>query len=171
MLKILKNSHELEINAYIPVGVRVLFIVFALLPLMAPYDLILRTDWQHYLNVFFFTAVFISTGALIISCFFVWAAIAGVDMVLKFDFQKNEVQFSSGTPLLRWNTQTYPIADILSVGINENDWNDGAPSYTVVVEMRHRQPIRLNSTFSRREADNVAHEITSVLVKIHKARL
>lgn len=44
-------------------GARVLLASLGFVPLLAPYELLIRVDWEHYANPFFFLATFISTGA------------------------------------------------------------------------------------------------------------
>ena len=67
MISVIEGRDAIEIQSNMMVGQRILFLVLALFPLLAPYQLIIRPDWQSYFNLFFLFVLVISLGAVIVS--------------------------------------------------------------------------------------------------------
>ena len=78
MLKVIETKEEIEIQSLMLIRQGALFLLLALVPLLAPYELIVRPHWQHYVNVIFLFAAAISAGAIAVSALLAWAALAGL---------------------------------------------------------------------------------------------
>ncbi|RPI07310.1 MAG: hypothetical protein EHM71_10925, partial [Zetaproteobacteria bacterium] len=85
----------LEIRSRMRVGMRILLAAFGLLPLLAPYELLIKIDWEHFVNPFFFLAAFISAGATALSAFLFFAAVAGLSSKIVFDRRAATFSYSS----------------------------------------------------------------------------
>ena len=62
--ELLERAERLEIRSPMRVGMRVLLAALGLFPLLAPYELLIRIDWEHFMNPLFFLAAFISAVQL-----------------------------------------------------------------------------------------------------------
>jgi len=98
-------------------GTRVLFAVLALFPLLAPYELIVKVEWESYLHPFFLLAAFISVGATALSAFLVFAAVAGLSSQMVFDARAATFTYSAQAPIVRPTSQVYPMADVVGVEV------------------------------------------------------
>jgi len=110
-------------------GMRVLLAFVALFPLIAPYELLVRIDWEHYLNPPFFFAAFVSAGAIAVSAFFVFAAIAGLSSEIILDKMGATLTYSYEAPAVRRTRRVYPLAGLTRVETVKRDWSDGSPTY------------------------------------------
>lgn len=163
MLMVIEGKEVLEIQSCLPTGRRVLFLLLALFPLLAPYELIFRPGWQSYVNVIFLFAALISMGALAVSAFLVWAAIAGVNSRLKFDRANGTLTYSVGAPVIRWRSHRVSIEDIADLRVEEHEWTEGAPSYAFMVGMTDGRKFESGSSWSREEIEDVVQRVSAFI--------
>lgn len=165
MIKVIESEDVIEVQSNLPIGQRVLFVLLALVPLLAPYELIIRPKWQSYLNLFFLFVAVISFGALVVSAFFVWAAIAGLDSKLRFDKAAGMLTYSVSAPILRWRTERYPVESLATMQVEIHDWSDGSPSYSLVAVMADGRSLKSGSSWSREEIEAIVQRVTSFLAR------
>jgi hypothetical protein len=137
------------------VGMRVLLVVLAVFPLIAPYELLVRIDWQSYLHPFFLLAAFISAGAVALSAFFIFAAIAGLSSEIVFDRPSSTLTHSFEAPVVRRTRRVYPLTAISNVETAERDWSDSAPSYHLRVILDDDTVIESGSSWSRDDIEAI----------------
>ncbi len=147
-------------------GMRILLAALALFPLLAPYELLVQLKWDSYFHPFFFLAAFVSAGAVALSMFLLFAAVAGLSTSMVFVGSRATFTYSQKAPITKWTTHTYPLRDISSVEVGVRDWSDGAPTYHLRVIMRDGTGLECGSSWSRDEIesirDSVAEFITAV---------
>jgi hypothetical protein len=163
MIKVIENADFIEVQSQIPGGQRVLFLLLSLFPLIAPYELIIRPDWQHYFNVFFLFAAFIAAGAMVVSAFFVWFAVAGLDSQLRFDRVRGSLVYSFGAPVVKWRTSKCPLDTFTELQVEKTDWSEGQPSYSLVALMADGRTFKVGSSNSREEIETIILRITTFL--------
>jgi hypothetical protein len=163
MLTVVESPDLLEIQSTFPVGKRVLFLLLSLFPLIAPYQLILKVNWLNYFNVFFIFAFVISLGAIAVSAFFVWAAIAGMESRLRFDLRQGKFLFTTGAPITIWQTNQGQIKDISKIQVEKHDWSDGAPSYSILTITNDGQQFKIGSSWSLGEINDIANRVSAFL--------
>jgi hypothetical protein len=163
MIRVIESKDVLEIKSLMPAGLRILFLLLALFPLLAPYELIIRPGWNSYLNVFFLFAAVISIGALAVSAFLVWAAAAGLSTVLRFDREDGSLKYWAGAPIVRWRTEKYPIEAVEKLQVDKHDWSDGAPSYSLVTIMNDGRSFKTGSSWSKEEIEEINRRASSFL--------
>jgi hypothetical protein len=132
---------------------RVLLLLLSLFPLLAPYQLIFLPDWQSYWNVNFLFVALISLGAMTVSAFLIWAAIAGLSKELRFDKNSNTFSYIQQAPVVRPQRTDYPLASIKSVELEKTEWTDGGPSYHVSIEMLDGHKFTSGSSWTRTETE------------------
>jgi hypothetical protein len=137
------------------VGMRVLLVVLAVFPLIAPYELLVRIDWQSYLHPFFLLAAFISAGAVALSAFFIFAAIAGLSSEIVFDRPSSTLTHSFEAPVVRRTRRVYPLTAISNVETAERDWSDSSPSYHLRVILDDDTVIESSSSGSRDDIEAI----------------
>jgi len=163
MLNVVESPDLLEIQFAFPIGKRVLFLVLSLFPLIAPYQLIFRVNWQNYFNVFFIFAFVISLGAIGVSAFFVWAAIAGMESRLRLDLMQGKYLFTTGAPIIKWQTNQGDIKDISKIQVEQHDWSDGAPTYSILTITNDGQQFKMGSSWSLDEINDIANRVSAFL--------
>jgi hypothetical protein len=161
--EIRETAETLDLHVPMPPGRRILFLLMALFPCLAPYELILRIRWEDYLNPFFLFAAVISAGAMAVSAFFVWAAVAGLDSQMTFFRSRGLFTHSAGAPILPKRTREYPVDMIAALEVETHEWSDGAPSYSFEVMLRDGRKLHLGSSWSRTEAEGIRDRVAAFL--------
>lgn len=165
MIKVIESNEAIEIQSQIPKVQRLLFVVLALFPLIAPYELVMRPKWQSYLNVPFLFAAALSTGALAVSAFLVWAAIAGLNSRLRFDRSAGTLAYTAGAPILRRRTVLCQIDSVDRLEVQRHDWSEGSPSYSLSAIMSDGRSFNSGSSWSQQEVEAIAKRVSSFLGK------
>ena len=127
--ELVQHADRMEIRSRMRVGMRILLAALGLFPLLAPYELLIKIDWEHFMNPFFFLAAFISAGAMALSAFLFFAAVAGLSSKIVFDRRTATFSYSSEAPAVRRTRQVQPLSDVRSTEIGVHDWSDSAPTY------------------------------------------
>jgi hypothetical protein len=163
MINIIETNETIEIQDLMPTGRRVLFAVLALFPLIAPYELIIRINWQTYLHFFFLLALVISLGAMALSAFLVFAAVAGLSSKLKFDRVRRTISYASGAPIVPWRTEEYPLEALQELKNEKTDWSDSSPSFRLVAVLRDGKVLKSASSWEGREIEGIRERIAAFL--------
>jgi hypothetical protein len=135
MIQVSEGKEVLEINSPMRPATRVVFALIALVPLLAPYELMLRVQWTDYGHPFFLLAATISAGALAVSGLLVFAAAAGLSSRMTLDAARSTFTYSHGAPMVPHRTQVRPLSSLEGVQVRTHEWSDGAPSYSITVAL------------------------------------
>ena len=163
MPDVIEGDQILEIRSTLRAGQRVLYALFSLVPLLAPYELLIRPGWSGYGNPFFLFAAAISVGAVTVSLFLLWAAVAGLDTRLRLDGRRSSFTYVSRAPILRMPTVRGRLADIAELRLEQHDWSDGEPSWTVVAVTRDGRKLHAGSSFDRENVEEIARRVSAML--------
>ena len=147
MISVRDTTDGLEIVEALPAGQRVIFALIALFPLLAPYELIVVLRWHDYLNVYFLFVLLICAGALFVSGFFIWAAVAGLNFRLQVNLAQRMLRYTVTAPILRRRTNEYSFAAVKTVTIDKHEWSDGEPSYSLDIEIHDAERLRCGSSW------------------------
>ncbi len=133
MIQINERHALLEIASPMPAGRRILFAAMGLVPLLAPYELLLEAEWKSYRHPVFLFAVLISAGAVAVSLFLLFAAVVGLSSRMRFDAARSIFTYSAAAPVVPFRSRTHPLSAVAQVSIRTHDWSEGAPSYSLRV--------------------------------------
>lgn len=159
MLELSETDGVLELASPMPVGTRVLFALFGLVPLLAPYELLFRVQWTDWRHPFFFFAAAISLGAMCVSAFFVFAAVAGLEQRARFDIRRSLLTYSARAPLTGLKTTALPIGSIDRVDVVTHGWSDGPDSYSILMVTSDGRQLSTGSSESRELVELYAERI------------
>jgi hypothetical protein len=163
MINIIENKEVIEIQSPIPTGRRILFGIIALFPLIAPYELIIKINWQNYFNFFFLFALLISLGAMAVSALLLWGAIAGLNSSIRFDRSAQTFVFSFSAPVLRMRSVHYPLDSIDQLLVETHEWSDGSPSYSFTVTTNDGKSFDTNHSWVKTEIETVQQRVIQFL--------
>ncbi len=159
-----EKDERLEVRSPMRPGMRVLLAILALFPLLAPYELIVKVEWESYLHPFFLLAAFISLGAIALSAFFLFAAVAGLSSHMVFDAGAGTFVYSSHAPIVRPSPREYPLRAIDGIEVRERDWSDGAPTYHLGVVMTDGAVFESGSSWSRGDIESIEVRLQQFLL-------
>jgi hypothetical protein len=163
MIKVTETEGSLEIADLMQPGMRVLFLLLALFPLLAPYQLIIVPDWQHYFNLPFLFVAVISAGALALTGFLAWAGIAGLSSYMRFDKQHGTFAYAYQAPIVRLRKLTFPLEMVGVVTVYVEDSSDGSPSYSLQVDLSDGQAFKIATSWSRQETEALQRRVAIFL--------
>lgn len=149
----------LEVRSLMHPGMRIALMLLGLFPMIAPYELLVRVDWQNYLHPLFFLAAFISAGGIALSLFFFFAAVAGISSRLVFDRSASTVSHFFEAPIVRRTSRVYPLSAVGSIEVGSTEWSDSAPSYYLRVVIDDGTLIKSGSSSSRDEVVSLQSRI------------
>jgi hypothetical protein len=164
--ELVERAERLEIRSPMHVGMRLLLAALGFFPLLAPYELLIRIDWEHYLNLFFFLSAFISAGATAVSAFLFFAAVAGLNSTMVFDRRAATFNYSSQAPIVRRSTLSHPLSDVRSIEVDVRDWSDSAPTYHLGVTMSDGTVFESGSSWSRDEIESIRSRVVKFLATV-----
>ena len=153
MIQVSDDGERLDVFSRMPAGKRALFALCALIPLLAPYELMLRVQWNDYRSAAFLLAAIISAGAVALSVFFLFAAVAGLSSRMTLDAARSTFTYSTGAPILPHRTLVLPLSSLESVHVRTHEWSDGAPSYTLMVRMSDGVTFDSGPSWSREDIE------------------
>ena len=154
-IELVEHPNRLEIRSPMRVGMRILLAALGFFPLIAPYELLIKIEWQYYLHPFFFLAAFIAAGATAVSLFFFFSAVAGLSSEIIFDRSAQTVSHSSAAPIVRRTTQIRPLSAVHGVEVGVREWSDSAPSYYLRVIMSEGAVFESGSASSRAQIESI----------------
>jgi hypothetical protein len=161
--ELVESTDRLEVRSPTRRGMRIVFAILGIFPLLAPYELLIRVGWQHYLNAFFFLAALISTGAIALSGVLFFAAVASLSSRMVFDKRRSTFVFSSEAPLIRRGTHSYPLSAVQNADVEVREWSDGAPTYILRVSMTDGTVFESGAAWSRDELETICTRVQQFL--------
>lgn len=162
-LRIQKTAERLDVRMPLPVGTRVFFLLLSLIPMLAPYELIFRIRWTDYWNFFFLFAAAISAGAVFVSAFLVWAAIAGLNTEMVFDRRLGIFRYAVQAPVLRRRVREFPLETVRELAVETHEWSDGAPTYSLKALLADGSSVSLGACWSRAEVEAARDQAVAFL--------
>jgi hypothetical protein len=153
MIQVSDNEERLDIASPLTSGMRLLLVLLALFPLLAPYELMLRVQWTDYRHPLFLFAAIISAGAIALSAFLAFAGVAGLGSRMTLDAARATFTYSASTPLVPQRTLVLPLSSLEGVQVRTHEWSDGAPSYSLVVKVSDGSHFESGSSWSRQDLE------------------
>jgi hypothetical protein len=148
MIQVCEGREVLEINSPMRPATRVVFALIALVPLLAPYELMWRIQWADYGHPFFLIAATISAGALAVSGLFVFAAAGGLSSRMTLDAARSTFTYSREAPIVPYRKQVRPLSSLEGVHVRTHEWSDGTPSYSITVTLSDGTTFDTGSSWS-----------------------
>ncbi|MDZ4181002.1 MAG: hypothetical protein U1E29_17515 [Coriobacteriia bacterium] len=163
MLGYSEHRDRFEIVDPMRSGVRLLLAAFSLIPLLAPYELLVRVKWESLLHPFFIFAALISAGAIAVSGLLLFAAVAGLSARMVFDLARGTVTYSTTAPVIRMRTSVFPLAAIGRIEVGAREWSDGEPTYHLRISMVGESVIEIGSARNRGAVEQIASSLDAFL--------
>ncbi|MGK2905275.1 MAG: hypothetical protein ACSLFH_02885 [Desulfuromonadales bacterium] len=145
---------------------RILLAALGFFPLLAPYELLIRIDWAHFMNPVFFLAAFISAGATALSAFLFFAAVAGLSSKIVFDRHTATFSYSSEAPVVRRTRQVQPLSEVRNTEVSVRDWSDSAPTYHLSITVKDGTVFESGSSWSREEIEWIRGRVDHFLAAV-----
>jgi hypothetical protein len=132
-MELREEPGSLEIVSPLAGGTRVFFALAAIVPLIAPYGLLLKPGWSSVGSLAFLLAALISLGALAVSAACLLAALAGLTQRMRFEASPPAFTYTAMAPVLRPRVVRLPLDQVLGVEVATRTWSDGPDTYSLEV--------------------------------------
>jgi len=159
---VVESHRRLVVHSPMHPGLRVFLALVAIFPLLAPYELIIEPNWESYLNPVFFFVSAISIGALSVSAFFAWAAVAGVSSTLAFDKADKTFCQVAEAPVMRRRRDCFPLRAVRSVEVETHEL-ESSTVYSLVVVLEDGSRYTSASSVARSEAEDIRDRVARFL--------
>lgn len=163
LLEFTETDGVIDLVSPMPVGRRIMFGLLALIPLLAPYELLLRPQWDDWRHPAFFFVLAIALGAMAVSAFLVFAALAGLEQRMRFDASARLFTYWRRAPVLPARSESWGFASIERVVTAVHTCSDGPDSYSVRVVVEDGRELTTGSTDSRADVDRYVARLNDLL--------
>jgi hypothetical protein len=161
--ELVEHAERMVVQSRMRFGERIVLAALGFLPLLAPYELLFKLDWEHFMNPFFFFAAFISAGATALSGFFFFAAAAGLSSKIIFDRHNATFSYFEKAPVSKRSRQAKPLSALRNVEVGVREWSDGAPAYHLNVVIKDGVIFESGSSWSRDEIEQIQGRVEQFL--------
>lgn len=163
MLNIEDDGASLRLVERLGTGRRVALGLVALVPLLAPYELIVRPRWTSLLSPAFVFCAVIALGAMVLSALFASAAVAGTDAELELQRDARTFAYTTYAPLVRRRTATGRLEELTGIHVERDDSGESGPSWTLVACATNGRRMRMGAARSQEAADEIARRVAVLL--------
>lgn len=161
--QLVEQTDRIEIQSRMGVGPRLLLAALALLPLLAPYELLIRTEWEPIASPFFVLAAMVSAGATALCLFLLFAALAGLSSRTVFDRRTRTVSHFSQTAFARPTREVVPWSNVHRIEVCIREWSDSAPNYYLAVTMKGGPRFETGTSGSREEIEWMRGQVQALM--------
>jgi len=134
--------------------VRLALGIVATLPLLAPYELLIKPVWTDTPSPAWLFAVIISLGALAVSIVLLLVAIFGINRRVEFDATAKTIRVTESHLMQRQRECIYPFSEITQLEVVCHDWTDGPSTYKICLTPSAGKPSAFGDFASRIDAES-----------------
>lgn len=153
---------QIEFSSEMPLVARLLILGAGLLPLLAPYELLIKPTWQEFSLIWLF-ALLISACAISTSLLAICVAIFGMGQHIRFDSTSQGLTYSFRTAGGRHGERQYPFSDIETLRVRTHHWSDGPATYNLALKVRATREIEFGHFGIEQEADRYLSMLTAMI--------
>lgn len=161
--EVFESKECFVIQTRMGIGTRIFIGLLGLVPLIAPYDFLVKARWNSYFNFPFLLVLIISIGAVFISAMFVYAATFATSIKITLDRRAQAFRHSSEAPTIRNKTEEHPLSHIQRLEVRETNWSDGPPSYNLQFVMEGEKVYEVGPFNSLAEVDQTRQQVQQFL--------
>ncbi len=137
--------------------------LFGLVPLLAPYELLVKIKWESYFNLPFAFSLFIAIGAIAVSLFLFFFALMSMDQRLRFDGDRRVLTYGYSTVILPFMAKDHPFRKITALEVEVRDWSDGPTTYDLRLQLEGERKITFGD-FEKKDDANRYYRMLQTLI-------
>jgi hypothetical protein len=135
------------------------------LPLLAPYELLIKPAWSNYLSWAWLFAATISLCALAVSTMLLLTATMGISRRVQFDTEAKMVRVTESSLILRPRVFTYSFLQVGEIEVLCNDWSDGPSTYELRLAPGAGKPFTFGYFIMRVDAEATLCKLNALMEK------
>lgn len=141
------------------------FGLVAALPLLAPYNLLVKPDWTGTPSLALLFVVILSLGAIAVSVLLLLVAIFGINRRVEFDPITKTVRVSESHLMQSRREFNCPFAEIAQLKLVCHDWTDGPSTYDIRLTPSTGKPFVFGDFSSHTSAENTLASLRTIVGK------
>jgi hypothetical protein len=161
--EVFESEECFVIQTRVGMGTRIFIGLLGLVPLIAPYDFLVKARWNSYFNFPFLLVLIISIGAVFISAVFVYMGVFATSIKITLDRRTQVFRHSTEAPTIRKKTVEHPLSHIQRLDVRETNWSDGPPSYNLQFVMEGEKVYEVGPFNSLAEVDQTRQQAQQFL--------
>lgn len=134
-----------------------------ILPLLAPYNLLLKPAWGNALGFSLLFTFVVSLGATAVAVLLLLVAIYGINRRVEFDKSAEVVRVLESNLLQRAREVNYAFADIAQLELVYHDWSTGPSTYEICLTPRTGKPFAFGNFSSRVDVEATLSMLRGVI--------
>lgn len=139
------------------------FGLVAILPLLAPYNLLVKPDWAGTSGLALLFTVVVSLGAVAVSVLLILVAIFGINRRVEFNQTTKTVHVSESHLMQSKREFDYPFAEITELELVCHDWSDGPSTYDIRLTPSAGKPFAFGDFSSHASAENALASLRTIV--------
>lgn len=157
------DTDQIVFTERMPAGFRIILILVGFVPFLAPYDLLIRPDWEGFSLPLVF-AIFVSLGAVAVGLLFIFSGLFGLNQELHFNGTTRTVEYAYETPLIPIRRFRYQFGDIMETRVNTHDWSESPSTYGVQVVFRDNRKTEVGSFAKEIDAEEALDKVRQLIM-------
>lgn len=150
------------VNSLSPV-IRILLALFGFVPLLAPYELLIKPSWQGGISFALLFFLVISLGAILVSLFLFTASLLGRSDHFQFNAPKHQLVCRFTTAFNITRQEIYPFNQIESLEIKASEWESRPDTYDIVIKVAGQPEMSFGDFPSRQGAERYLKTLQKML--------
>jgi hypothetical protein len=143
----------IEFRSHLSPAVRALILIGGMLPLLAPYDLVLKPLSRGGLGAVGWFFVLLSAGAVALSLLAFAGALFSLSQRLRFDRRDGVIVYGFEAALLRYRERRFPFSAVEALDIKRHQWSDDPASFNLVLRLKGFRDIEFGGFAQRVDAE------------------
>jgi len=139
------------------------FGLVAALPLLAPYNLLVKPDWAGTPGLTLLFAVAVSLGAVAVSVLLLLVAIFGINRRVEFNPIAKTVHVSESHLMQSKREIDFRFAEIAQLELVCHDWSDGPSTYEIRLTPSVGKPFAFGDFSSHASAESTLASLRTIV--------
>lgn len=155
----------MEFSTTMSVKARLGFGFAAALPLLAPYELLIKPVWDVIPSLPWMFAVLISLGAFAVTVLLLLIAILGINRKVVFDNSTRTVYITESHLIQKERMLKHSFDEVVQLEVVSHDWSDGPSTYELRMTLTTGKPISFGDFSSRMGAESTLASLLTMIGK------
>ncbi|HEX9926239.1 MAG TPA: hypothetical protein VGD99_26515 [Anaerolineae bacterium] len=118
------------------------------------YELLIKPAWNSRINIVMLFFLVISIGAIIVSLFFIIAAIFGRSQHIQFDASNRVIRYRFKTAIHPFREVRYNFSQIEALELKVSEWDSRPDTYNIRLKIQDQRDLIFGDFPSRPEAEH-----------------
>jgi hypothetical protein len=139
------------------------FCAVSLVPLLAPYELLVKPGWTDVPNLAWAFSLVVSLGAAAVSAILLLVAILGINRRVEFNAVSGTIRIAESHLLKRRQERELPFFEVAGIELVSHDWSDGPSTYDLRLVPKAGKAFAFGDFSKRADAETVLASLKAMV--------